>query len=83
MKRRTLLPNMAAISRSLLVACHADSLFQIFPDPWENTFGRNRENDARRKIWETLLPSPVPMGLPRQEVPLLFLELRLSSLSKT
>ncbi|GFT85465.1 uncharacterized protein TNCV_497991 [Trichonephila clavipes] len=42
MKRQTLWRNMAAIAHSLLVACHADSPFQIFPDPWENTFAEFR-----------------------------------------
>ncbi|GFY14756.1 uncharacterized protein TNCV_647991 [Trichonephila clavipes] len=64
-KGRTLWQNMAATSHGLLGPCRAASLFQLSPDPWENRFAE-LENDAKGKIWDTLLHNPVPINIPRQ-----------------
>ncbi|GFW30995.1 hypothetical protein TNCV_2940951 [Trichonephila clavipes] len=62
---------MATIPPSLVTACHADSLLQITPD-LVKYIRRIQENDARGKIWGTLLCSPVPMGLPRWDLSAVF-----------
>ncbi|GFW09175.1 hypothetical protein TNCV_2101291 [Trichonephila clavipes] len=55
---------MSATSHSLLVACLAFSLSQLFSDPWEKSVRRTQDNNAKGK--NPVDPAPVPMELDRQ-----------------